>query len=168
MTTPGAVGIYSGGDESDITFTVYGVDRYGNDNSEEITGPNNATVTGAVDWTYIQKVSADGAVGNNVEVGSVGTVFSQWIPVDRYGGDISIGCTISSGASLTYAIQHTFDDVQAAGFQEDDANVFVHATLTGETTSQDGSYSTPVSAVRAAITSFVSGTLTIEIIQSRT
>jgi len=167
MTTPGAIAIYSGGDEDDITFTVYGVDRYGKDNSETITGPDNETVTGAVDWTIIQKVVASGAVGNAIEVGSADVVFSQWIPVDRYGGDISIGCTISSGASFTYALQHTFSDVQAAGFQEDDANVFVHATVTGETTSQDGSYSTPITAVRAAITSFVSGTLTIDIVQSR-
>ncbi len=167
MATAGAISIYSGGDESDITFTVYGTDRYGNDNSEEITGPDTETVTGSVDWLVIQKISADGAVGNDVEVGSANVVFSQWIPVDRYGGDISVGCTVSSGASFTYALQHTFSDVQAAGFQEDDANVFVHATITGETTSQDGSYSTPISAVRAAITSFVSGTLTIDVVQSR-
>lgn len=166
MTTDGAVGIYSGGDESDITFTVYGIDRYGNDNSETITGPDTTTVTGAVDWSIIHRIATSAAVGNNVEVGSVGTVFSQWIPVDRYGGDISLAVTLSSGASMTYAIQHTFENVQANGFQEDDANVFVHATMTGETTSQDGSYSTPIYALRLAITSFVSGTATLEVVQS--
>ena len=166
MTTPGAIGLYAFGTESDITFTVVGVDRYGNDNSETITGPAAGTVTGAVDWTIIQKVTASATVDSAVEVGSVGTVFSQWVPVDKYGGDVSIGCTLSSGAGMTYAVQHTFDDIQAAGFQEDDANVFVHATITGETTSQDGSYSTPITACRVAITAFTAGTLTFQVVQS--
>lgn len=45
----------------------------------------------------------------SVVVGSA--TFSQWIPVDSYINPISIslGCTISSGATLTYQVQHTFD-----------------------------------------------------------
>jgi hypothetical protein len=37
---------------------------------------------------------------------------SAWIPVNRLqnGFGIGLGCTISSGASLTYSVQHTFDD----------------------------------------------------------
>lgn len=37
---------------------------------------------------------------------------SQWIPLDVYRNpfSVSLGCTISSGATLTYAVNHTFDN----------------------------------------------------------
>lgn len=45
----------------------------------------------------------------SVVVGSA--TFSPWIPVNSKQNPtgISLGCTISSGASLTYQVQHTFD-----------------------------------------------------------
>ena len=171
MGDPQHVAIYSAGDEDDITFTVYGTNRHDQDISEDITGPNTSPVWSAHNFKTVTKVVADGAVGNAVEIGNAdqtpeGQLDSQWVPVDRYGGDISVACAVSSDADYTYAIEHTFDDVQSAGFEEDDADVFVHATVTGETTSQDGSYSTPVNAVRVAMTLFAAGSLKFKVVQS--
>lgn len=47
----------------------------------------------------------------SVVLGAVGQ--SQWIPCDIYQTPIgiSLGCTLSNGASLTYTVQHTFDSL---------------------------------------------------------
>lgn len=46
----------------------------------------------------------------SVTVGSA--TFSSWVPVHSAQNPtgISLGCTISSGATLTYKVQHTFDN----------------------------------------------------------
>lgn len=38
--------------------------------------------------------------------------FSSWIPVDSFlnSPGVALGCSISSGGSLTYKVQHTFDN----------------------------------------------------------
>lgn len=164
---PCHVAVVADGTETDITFYVYGTDRYGQDILESITGPDTDTTTGSVNFATVTKVTASGAVGSTITIGSSDELDSEWIPVDRNGGDISVGCTISSGASVVYAVQHTFTDLQTAGLTEGDVISFVHATVTAETTSQDGSYSTPITGVRVAITDFVSGTVTFEVVQSR-
>jgi hypothetical protein len=48
----------------------------------------------------------------SVTVGAAGP--SAWIPINRYQTPLNIGfgVTLSSGATLTYKIQHTFDDPQ--------------------------------------------------------
>ena len=164
---PGHVDIVSGGTDTGVTFTVYGTDRFGRDITETITGADGTTATGSSNFATVTKVTASADTASTVEIGSANEMDSQWIPVNKYGGDISVGCTISSGASLTYAVQHTFTNMQTDGFLEADAIAFVHATVTAETTSQDGSYSTPINAVRVAITSFTSGTVTFEVVQAR-
>ena len=47
---------------------------------------------------------------SNVSLSAAGN--SAWVPVDYVQAPfgVAIGCAISSGASLTYAVQHTFDD----------------------------------------------------------
>ena len=163
---PGHVAVVSVGTDTSVTFTIYGTDRFGRDITETITGSDGSTATGSSNFATVTKVTASADTASTVTIGSADEMDSQWIPVDPYGGDVSVGCTISSGASLTYAVQHTFTNMQSAGFLEADAIKFVHATVTAETTSQDGSYSTPVTGVRVAITSFLSGTVTFEVVQS--
>lgn len=163
----GHVSIYCGGDMSGVTFTIYGTDRFDNDISEAVTGPNATTVHSDYNFKTVTKVAASGAVGTNTEVGSSDQLESQWVPLDRYGGDVSIACTLSSGADMTYGAQVTRTNLQSAGFKEYSANAVAHGTVTGETTSQVGSITAPVCGVRLAITSFVSGTVTLEVVQAR-
>jgi len=165
FTQPCHVSITSDGDDSGDTYTITGTDRYGVELVEAITGPDTETVKGNYNFATIRKVAVSGAGTGNITLGNADELESQWIQMDRYGGDISVGVTCAS-ENYTYAIQHTFTDIQTDGFQEQDANSIVHATLSGETATANGSYSTPINAMRLAITSFVAGTATIEIIQA--
>ena len=80
--------------------------------------------------------------------------------------NVSIGVNLSAGASLTYSVQYTFDDVFAPNFNPSTANWFTHGTLTGKTSSSDGNIAFPVTAVRLNVTPYVSGTAQIVVIQA--
>jgi len=166
FTQPQHVTIYSAGDNSGVVFTVTGTDRYGNAMTETITGPNNTTVTGTKNFATVTDVASDGATTGNVEVGVDGTCESQWYVVNYRGQEFNVGfgCEISSGGSLTYTVQHTFNNVLATGFIEDDATVYNNASVAGETTNQDGNYTNPPTAIRLAVTAYTSGSATIRIV----
>ena len=166
FSTPQHVTIVSAGNDSGDTFTVTGEDRYTNVMTEAITGANAGTALGTKNFAKVYSVVSSGASASGVEVGVNGLCESQWFHINYrgHGFEMGIGCDISSGAGLTYAIQHTFQDVQASGFVEDDATVFTHATINGKTAAADGNYSSPPKAIRSAITAHTSGTLNARII----
>ena len=154
------VSIASAGNDSARTFTVTGTDRYGNTISEAITGPNATTVNGTKNFLTVTQVSVDDDTVGAITVGSANECETGWIPLDHYMSSFKVALAVhlSAGANMTYAVQHTLDNVQDRGFLEDDADVLVHDDLTAKTTSDDGNYAFPPSAIRLAITSHVAGT----------
>jgi hypothetical protein len=90
---------------------------------------------------------------------------SATIPVDWRENDfkVSIGVVLSGGATLTYSVQHTFDDIQDASITP---TWFDNDTLTSETATNDGNLSFPVRAVRLNVTSYTSGDATMAILQA--
>jgi len=101
-----------------------------------------------------------------VTVGSA--TASATIPLDTYADPFNVGLAVvlSSGASLTYTVQHTFDDVFAKNFDPATATWFSHATLVTKTASSDGNYAYPVTATRLNITIWASGTATLTVVQA--
>jgi hypothetical protein len=98
----------------------------------------------------------------SISVGSATT--SAWIPLDTNKCPFNIGFGVTIGsATLTYKVQHTFDNVQ-------DSTVtpvaFDHPDVTGETTNQDGNYAFPVRAIRLNVTAYTSGTAVLTLIQA--
>tara|TARA_R100001086_G_C11832291_1_gene256897 strand:+ start:700 stop:1680 length:981 start_codon:yes stop_codon:yes gene_type:complete len=66
-----AINITSDGNSTAITFTVTGLDVYGNVQSEEITGPSSATATGSSYFSFVSSISASGSDSNSVSAGVV-------------------------------------------------------------------------------------------------
>lgn len=101
-----------------------------------------------------------------VTVGALGV--SNPIPLDHYRDPFSVGvgCVLSAGASLTYTVEHTFDDVFSSTFNPATAAWFANASLSSKTTSSDGNYSYPVTAVRINVTAYTSGDVTMTVIQA--
>jgi len=166
MDVPRHVSIYCAGDMSAVTFTVYGLDRYGVEITEAITGPNATTVSGSKNFATVTRVACSAAVGTNVTVGTIGALDSQWIPVPRNIESITVGNIVSSGATLTYTTQYTLNDITASDFDESDADPYDAAGLTAEVASADGAIVSPVIAIRNAISGFTSGTLEMTVITS--
>lgn len=90
------------------------------------------------------------------------------IPLDTYQDpfNVSVAAVLSGGASLTYTVQHTFDDVFAKDFDPSTATWFNHASLASKTTSSDGNYAFPVRAVRISVGAYTSGSVTFTVIQA--
>jgi len=103
-----------------------------------------------------------------IRVAVNGQTASRVIPLDTYQVpfNVSIGVVLSVGASLTYSVEHTFDNVQADGFDPSTATWFSNAGLSTKTTSLDGNYSFPVTAMRLNVTTYSSGTATMTVIQA--
>lgn len=101
-----------------------------------------------------------------VTVGAATT--SQPIPLDHYKTpfNVSLGCGLSAGASLTYKVQYTYDNVQDPAFSPATATWYDHATLVAKTTTSDGNIAFPVTAVRLNVTLWTSGTVTLAVIQA--
>lgn len=92
---------------------------------------------------------------------------SNPIPLNNYSTpfNVGIGADISAGGSLTYAVEHTFDNVFAAGFNPATATWFPTAGLSG-TTDLNGNLAFPVTAVRINVSVWASGTVTMTVIQA--
>lgn len=101
-----------------------------------------------------------------VTVGAVAV--SATLPLDQYISpfNVGLGVSLSAGASLTYTVQHTFDDIWSPTFDPATANWFSHETLVNKTTSFTGSYSFPVTAIRLNVTVWASGTATMTAVQA--
>lgn len=93
---------------------------------------------------------------------------SAVIPLDQYISPFNVGlaAVLSAGASLTYTVEHTLDDVFAPTFNAATATWFPHATLAAKTASSDGNYAYPVSAIRIRVSIFASGTVTLNVMQA--
>ena len=152
-------------DETGETFTITGTDRYGAVMTEAIAGDTAGTVVGTKNFATITSIIGT-ADATGVTAGVNGLCESQWYVLNYRGPDFNVGLGCEISGTCTYSVQHTFNDVQVKGFVEDDATVYTHTTLAGETTNQDGNYINPPTACRLAITAHTSGTATMTIVQA--
>ena len=74
---------------------------------------------------------------------------------------------LSSGASMTYNIEVTGDDPTVAGWKNSTANWIPFTNMSGLTASATGTLGAMVTAIRANVTAYTSGTLTFQFIQAQ-
>jgi hypothetical protein len=156
---------YSAGNDSSATWSVLGENRYGDSLTESgITGGSTSTVTGSLNFGRVDRVTLSTGGAGATEGGWDGTAESQWFVLNYRGSqfNVGLGVDVVSG-TLTYAVQHTWQNVLAPTYTEGDETVFTHDSLTGQTADQDGNYSNPVFAIRLAFTAFTSGSAILHI-----
>jgi hypothetical protein len=91
---------------------------------------------------------------------------TPWVPVDYRQApfEIGIGVALTAGATLTYSVEHTFNDIQ-------DSTVtpiaYQNVGLTNKVTNDDGNYAFPVRAVRLNVTVYTSGSATMTLLQGQ-
>lgn len=164
-TTAQQVGIYSAGDISARTFTVYGTGydsngRYSASLSDAITGPNASTVNSTSYYLTVSCVAASGTVGTNVEVGLVGLAVSQLIPVNRR-TIFPVGLQTVVSGTVNYDVEGTVIDV----FDTSNTLSYMPATdMDDATASAWSAIDAGISAVRARTNSGSDGaTLTLAV-----
>jgi hypothetical protein len=89
---------------------------------------------------------------------------SRWVPLDykQVPFNVGLGVKLSTGAGLTYTVEHTFDDIQNPDITP---VAFPNAGLTSKTANDDGNYAFPVKAVRVTVSGYTSGNATLMIVQ---
>lgn len=99
------------GNDSAITFTVTGTDRYARTQSETLTGGNATTVYTTRDFASVTAVTASGATAANVSVGTNSIASSEPLILNQFVAPSQIGVTaqITAGA-VTYSIELTAQD----------------------------------------------------------
>jgi hypothetical protein len=93
----------------------------------------------------------------------VGT--SNVLVVSPYISPFNVGLGVKVTGTITYSIQHTFDNPLAPGFSAATATWYNHAYMVSQTANMDGNYAYPVQAVRVN-TSAGTGTAQLTLIQA--
>lgn len=63
---------------------------------------------------------------------------------------IGIGCVVTG--TVTYNVEHTFDDTQSSNFDPSTATWFQNSGITGATANKDGNYAYPVRGISLNVT----------------
>ncbi len=90
-----------------------------------------------------------------------GTGSSNVLATDLYISPFNVGFGVVATGTVTYTVQHTFDNVQTVASPV----WFSHPTITGKSDNQDGNYAFPVAAVKVLVTAGA-GTATMTMIQA--
>lgn len=90
------------------------------------------------------------------------------IPLDQYIDpfNVSVAVVVSAGATLTFTVEHTYDDVFASTFSAASATWFPNSALAAKTASTEGNYVLPVTAIRLRVSAYTSGNATINVLQA--
>ena len=100
-----------------------------------------------------------------VTVSQTGVGTTRVIPLDHYISPFNVGLGVSITGTVTYTVQHTFDDVFADNYNPATGTWFNHPTLALLTASSDGNYAFPVRGIRLNVTAG-SGTVRLTAIQA--
>jgi len=90
-----------------------------------------------------------------------GVATSAWIPLDYKQSPFNVGFGVVATGTITYDIEHTFDDVFNPSVTP---TAFKHATLVSQTTNKDGNYIVPIRAIRVNNTAGT-GSTTVTLLQ---
>lgn len=96
-----------------------------------------------------------------VSKSQTGTGSSGVIPLDHKTSPFNVGFGVVASGTVTYKVQHTFDECITAT----PTDWFDHSDVTAKTANADGNYAFPVRGIRVTVTAGT-GTATITAIQA--
>jgi hypothetical protein len=110
LDKPRRILVTNAGDDSTLTFTVYGTWFDGQAISEVLQGTNAGTVATTLDFATVTRIAASGATSvSGVTVGTNGVAGSRWVRFDDFApGQITVQCDVSG--TVNYSVQTTLED----------------------------------------------------------
>lgn len=110
LDTPRQVIVTSGGNDTNVTFTIYGTTYGGQSVSESITGASGGASATQTDFATVTRVHASAATSvSGVIVGTNAKAGSRWVRMDSWAfPQTAIQCDVSG--TVNYTIQVTMDD----------------------------------------------------------
>jgi archaellum component FlaF (FlaF/FlaG flagellin family) len=144
------------------TVILTGKDANGNVQTETMNLPGaSATVTSTKPFKELDGAVPSATIGaDTMDIGWAATAVSPWVPLNFHLQNFSASVAVAIVGTINYDVQHTYDDINAA-----DAFAFNHTSLVAKTANADGSYVTPVAAVRVDVNSHTGGSFTFVVHQ---
>jgi len=145
--------ITSGGDDSSITFTVYGTNSSGQTVSDTFAGANVGAATSNISFVTVNRVTHTGSVAGTVTVGTTSSGASRWITWDYLGEPpFNLSYFVQVVGTINYTVQYTFDDPN--NLPPGVTTPFpINTIVANATANQDSTISTPIIATRVVINS---------------
>jgi hypothetical protein len=166
FSTPQHVTITSAGVDTARTFTVTGTDRDGLAMTEDITGPSTSVTLGIKNFATVTGITVDDDTAGAITAGVDGLCESRWFSLDHYTNEFNVGFGVDVTGTITFTVQHTYDDIFVSDFDEITATAYDHTSVAAKSADTDGSYATPITAMRVEVTASASGTAAVTIIQA--
>lgn len=110
LDKPRRILITNAGNDSAITFTVYGTWFGGQSISETVQGTSGSSVATTLDFATVTRVATSGATsGSGVTVGTNGVAGSAWIRFDSWAlPNVNIQTDVTG--TVNYTLQTTMED----------------------------------------------------------
>jgi len=110
LDTPRRILITNIGNDSGITFTVYGTWIGGQTISETLQGTSGSSVATTLDFATVTRIAVSGATSvSGVTVGTNGVAGSNWVFFDSWAdAQTAIQCNVSG--TVNYTLQVTMDN----------------------------------------------------------
>lgn len=158
--TERAVIVYSTGNDTGITFTVYGVNASGNAVQQTVTGTNNSSVMTTRLFQKVTRVYASGQTASNVFVGTNAVLSSRWVALNTNLTPFNVGLAVNVTGTISYTVQTTYDNIletTAASPSAPELPIVPFAwnisALASKNSDLESSLSMPVTAVRLVLNS---------------
>lgn len=114
LDQPRRVLFTSAGNDSGITFTVYGNDWNANPVSDVVTGANASTAYTKYDFKTVTRIVASGASAGNVSIGTNALASSRPVFLDSFAdSSISIITDTAGSTGISYTIRYSGDNPNA-------------------------------------------------------
>ena len=144
LDKPRHVLITNVGNDSGITFTVYGTWFNGQTISETVQGTNGGSVATTLDFATVTRVAASGATSvSGVTVGTNGVAGSSWVRLDSW-ADAQTAIQCNATGTVNYTVQVTMDD----------PNSFINPVAIGSVTWLNTNDTDAVTAIGSIFTNF--------------
>lgn len=100
----------SGGNDTDVTFTLTGTDAAGNPQTENLVGASGAAAESILDYKTLTGITTSAGVETTVTIGTNGEAASAWVRFDEYAGmaPAIVQCVVSG--TVNYTVQQTLQD----------------------------------------------------------
>lgn len=160
----------SGGNDTGITFTVVGTNRFGSALTETVTGASGAAASTTQDFKTVTSVTHTGSVAGTLTIGTSGIGSSEWVMIAPSANPVNLGIGVVVSGTINYTVEYTYDDPNAVftGTFPTAFNIS-GGSLTAKAANGDAgsTFNFPVVAVRVTQNSFTNpGNLKMVVLQS--
>ena len=176
LDTARRVILTSGGNDSGITFTIVGTNSTGNAQTDVISGSNGGVAQSVLDFVTVTSITPSAAIASTIIAGTNTVGSTPWNTLNWHATSVmNVGFAVELVSGVAnYTVQHTYDD------PNNTQNLTVYGLVAGQTfaplpfshpvvqnvsATLDGSYVTPIAAIRLLINSGT-GLLRFRILQS--